>query len=160
MACPKEMKDEALTLIDSLYSNLSDRFGQLFLFEHGVGRLDDVACGINHAHLHFVPLASCNSIAVMNRLKEELGECYNGTVNSLILTDYNKSAYLMFGVSPDKLSIVYSDTIPSQIIRSEVSVELNQQEWSWRQLSGIDEFSKTILLLKDSFNYKLHICEA
>ena len=160
MACPKEMKDEALTLINSLYANLSDRFGQLFLFEHGVGRLDDVACGINHAHLHFVPLGGCNYDAIINRIENILGECTDNTLRDFILSNQDKNAYLMYGVTPSDMSLVYSNVIPSQIVRSSFSHVLKHSEWNWRQLNGKDEFVETVSLLRNIFSSKLQMCEA
>ena len=148
MACPIEMKAEALTLIDSLYTKLTARFGQLFLFEHGVGRLDDVACGINHAHLHFVPLAKNIATEVTEKINNEIKvECW-GTYDELLSAQPNEKAYLMFGSEIDQMFLATNYTIPSQIVRKVISSVLNLPNWNWRLKFGRDDFLNTIKFLE------------
>lgn len=144
MACPEKMKAEALTLIDTLYTKLTARFGQLFLFEHGVGRLDDVACGINHAHLHFVPLVNNISTEVIEKIKFEINVDNYGTYDELLSDKQNDMAYLMFGSEIDKMFFTSHYTIPSQLVRKVISSALNLQDWNWRLKFGKDDFLSTI----------------
>ncbi len=147
MACPKEMKDEALTLIDSLYANLSDRFGQLFLFEHGVGRLDDVACGINHAHLHFVPLPENISNGIIEKVIQQLGTTGVTTLNDLYNAKYHADAYIMMGNRFNSMQKIVSDHIPSQLVRKLIAGRLNNKTWDWRNADGISQFTDSLTAL-------------
>lgn len=50
-----ELRTEALDLIKQLERRLQ-RYGHIFLFEHGAESACGGGCGIYHAHLHLVPL--------------------------------------------------------------------------------------------------------
>jgi hypothetical protein len=138
------MKDEALTLIDSLYTKLTARFGQLFLFEHGVGRLDDVACGINHAHLHIVPLPESSSKEVMEKVMQKLGTTTITSLKELYNAKYQNDAYLMIGYSFNSMQTIVTDHIPSQLVRKLIANKLNKVDWDWRKANGISQFADTL----------------
>jgi diadenosine tetraphosphate (Ap4A) HIT family hydrolase len=48
---------EARRLVEQLSATLSESFGPVSIFEHGASRSGSViGCGVDHAHLHLVPL--------------------------------------------------------------------------------------------------------
>ncbi|MFH1526819.1 MAG: HIT family protein [Bacteroidota bacterium] len=148
-----EIKQNSLNkffeIVNKSIAMISSTYDQPFIFEHGVGQDGFLGCGIDHAHLHIIPL---NSEVSSNAIKKISSTYFNFTNGSLknILSNADKfNSYLLFGNDIEKMCFVADSNIPSQFIRKIIINELNGDEWDWKKYSGRDKFIKTYETIKE-----------
>lgn len=122
---------------------LSAHFGSLYTLEHGVGEDNGTACGINHAHLHFIPMKSEVAKRVNNRVRKLYSPDISGPFHEILNQKRQKGSYLLFGQNLDYIHIALNRDIPSQVMRKVIAEELGNEKWDWKQLYGWKNFQKT-----------------
>jgi diadenosine tetraphosphate (Ap4A) HIT family hydrolase len=120
-------------------------FEKPLIFEHGVTETAGTACGINHAHLHLVPIPEEVTERVALRVSKQYPAISHGSFVDIFEHHHRDKPYLLYGLSMDELNITFEDTIPSQFMRKLISIELNRDLWDWKGLYGSEEFQSTYL---------------
>jgi diadenosine tetraphosphate (Ap4A) HIT family hydrolase len=131
-------------------SRLEGRFGsQFYFFEHGT-RASGMACGIDHAHLHLIPLPIRTSEALDIQIQSDFAIQATDSLNAILsaAAQIAGQAYLLAGSSLDAIHISFDDHIPSQYMRRLIAEKQSRPSWDWRLLEGRSEFRDTYEALK------------
>lgn len=150
-ALPPSMIGEMEEVKRDLASRLSEAFGELCAFEHGPGRAKrDVGCGVDHAHLHVVPINFDLRRAAQPLLPDDLGW-------SAASFDDCRRAY---GIGRDYLyleqplgngSIAVHDDFGSQLFRRAIANQLGlSDEYNWREHPQIAHIVSTVQTLQNT----------
>jgi len=145
MYLDSHLLEELLGVITRVSAIISQHFGSVYYFEHGV-RGRELACGINHAHLHIVPLQSEISRRVSETLRADYPASISCEYPSILRERNYVGPYLTFGHDIDKVEIAYG-RVPSQLVRKVIAVELGETKWDWNELYGRNSFWQTCEVL-------------
>jgi diadenosine tetraphosphate (Ap4A) HIT family hydrolase len=144
-ALPLTSRLELLVCAQFVSKRLIEHFGaKLYFFEHGVS-VSGMACGVDHAHLHIMPLSSNSERLVESQIETDYPahDCADlGQILSLA-NQVQPAAYLLHGSALDSLRISFQDHIPSQYMRRLITDIDKRVEWDWKSLSGREEFFST-----------------
>lgn len=140
-----ELRIEAIGAIDEVKEWLSDRLGPLVLFEHGTARgALTGACGITHAHIHFVPvgmtkisLPIAESLA-WNRIDEL------DYLSAIRTNGGDETGYLFFVNESGERYFSLTSSAPSQFMRRHVASALGSSSWNWRDNASDDRALKPL----------------
>jgi len=149
-ALPERARKALLECAESTVSQLAERFGSdLYFFEHGVPRAG-LACGVDHAHLHILPMSTGTATEVESRIETDFPALdSDDLVQALSLTTQVKTtSYLLHGPSLDSIRMSFGESIPSQYMRHLIAEIECRSDWDWKLLSGRTEFLSTCDALK------------
>jgi hypothetical protein len=135
---------------DLLYRVLTDSYGSACAFEHGPNKEKSaVGCGVDHAHLHFVPTAFDLSIEVTPYLPVEvtwtpadLRNCQDA---------YRRGQdYLYFEQPTNKPGcIAVGQELGSQLFRRAIAAHLGIPErYNWREYTQLRNVLETIKVIR------------
>jgi diadenosine tetraphosphate (Ap4A) HIT family hydrolase len=144
-ALPPTARLELLSCAESVSKRIIESFGPtLYFFEHGVSA-SGMACGIDHAHLHILPLSTDSARLVELRIETDYpSNDYGGLGQVLSLANQSQpGAYLLHGPGLDSLRISFSDQIPSQYMRRMIAGIDQKVGWDWKLLTSREEFLST-----------------
>jgi hypothetical protein len=136
--------EEFEAALKRVYNAVKDAYGSAFVFEHGVVRITDQACGVNHAHLHVLPIDHVNSAAVERSVVQRFPTFVERSFGSVIAQGRPEHAYLIYGADLLRIKMSLSEKIPSQFMRMAVSATIENQDWDWRRLAGRSSFLATL----------------
>lgn len=153
-ALPVDTKEELLHVLFDTGLQLAARNGEVYLFEHGIGtNSDEHGCGIDHAHVHLIPVGKDLSLRlrayVPARLQEFRGQAQLmvGQLDRVIRSpEAISGSYLFFGVASEIL-LYEPINIPSQFMRKTLAELLGRNNWDWRALDNSDDFHATLSLM-------------
>ena len=105
-------------------------YGVCIFFEHGIRGSGSGGCGIDHAHMHAVPVAGDGVLAVLAR--------DFGGWQIQRLADINEkvdpsSSYLFYEASSAKRYVFPVQDLPSQYMRKLVAESIGKRDWDWRK---------------------------
>jgi diadenosine tetraphosphate (Ap4A) HIT family hydrolase len=136
-----------LACLRSTVNQLSQHFGESFyFFEHGVDG-SGVACGIDHAHMHILPLSANIVGTIESRVEMDFPACDIGSL-SLVLSaaSQNKGqSYLLRGADLESIRLSVNHRIPSQYMRQLIAAVGLKSDWDWKLLTGRTEFIATCM---------------
>jgi ATP adenylyltransferase len=144
---------------------IKNTYGEVVLFEHGpVQTKQLVGCGIDHFHLHILPI-SCNLIEEVQKL---LPLKWHGIESISSTKEYfiSKLPYLLLLDQDCNLNIATSYNIPSQIFRLAIANFIERPDiYNWKSDIGLENIINTIakigpLLGEDIFSNTALICNA
>jgi ATP adenylyltransferase len=141
------------TLLESVRSTvtqLAERFlAPFYFFEHGA-RSVGASCGIDHAHLHVLPISAAMANAVRSRVQVDFPTCGEaGFIDALSLAASRPGQpYLLHGADLGSIRVAFDERIPSQYMRQLVANLQGTPCWDWKQLSGRDQFLSTCEFLR------------
>ncbi|MEE8608282.1 MAG: HIT family protein, partial [Nitrospiraceae bacterium] len=132
-----------IEMFDWIVRRMSNLYGEVMFFEHGVGLGKSGGCGIDHAHWHLVPCAEIE----MRSILLEIGKAFP----SFARTDVNRmrgeisldSSYLLFGRTFGEAYKFVGDNIESQFLRKIAADAFGCAEWDWRALNGWETLEDT-----------------
>jgi diadenosine tetraphosphate (Ap4A) HIT family hydrolase len=136
------------TLLESVRSTvtqLAETFSAPFyFFEHGA-RIVGTSCGIDHAHLHVLPLSAAMANAVRSRVQVDFPTCEQGTFIDILSLAARRigQPYLLHGFDLESIQIAFDSGIPSQYMRQVIAQVQQTPKWDWKLLAGRDEFLST-----------------
>lgn len=136
---------EMSELVELLDHRIRRELSTPFYFEHGTG-CSGGGCGIDHAHLHILPLPKL----VARRVEQRLTDAYDfspGIPLAELLDRQPARSYLAYGFAPDELRLADNAEVPSQYVRRILAEELNLHSWDWHALDRWEEFRITLLTL-------------
>jgi ATP adenylyltransferase len=133
----------------ALVSRLQQAYGELCAFEHGPsGPGREVGCGVDHAHLHLVPLKFDLGAAVLPLLphgvewsEADLDDCKRAFESGL---DY---LYLEQPLGRGRIAV--HDCFGSQLFRRIIANHLGvDDEYNWREYPKVDNILSTVRTLQ------------
>jgi len=129
-------------------ANLGQRvehaFGPVFFFEHGVSQDRAGACGVDHAHLHVVPLDPAVAASVEQVVAAQYATAGATELVGLATRVSRRESYLAYGHHLDSLRYAVAPDIQSQYLRRLIAQARGQPAWDWRELFGWSEFARTV----------------
>lgn len=152
---PKEELSDLNLLIEKIKNDSKEFFGERFvLFEHGPqGERSKVGCGVDYAHLHFVP----TSINLMEGLKILDFNFKWEEVNSLQELSFLKNTqleYLFLEDQDHKSFISFNRSIPSQLFRKVIANYLGiPEKYDWKKFSFNENIALTINKFSEMHEY-------
>jgi ATP adenylyltransferase len=143
---PESLITEMQQLKEKVCSSLSKTYGKVSAFEHGPGRIQSVVgCGVDHAHLHLVPIDFNLSVAVAPYLP-------NGSRWSAASYAGCRAAardgvnYLYLEQPIGRGRIVRDSRLGSQLFRRAVAAHLGvPDEFDWRSNPQLENVTRTIV---------------
>ena len=140
-------KHDFLNVLSFAQDTIASQYcGQsVYLFEHGVGTdAPSANCGIDHAHLHVLPLSDLLVSQVSAAVLERYPASASTSIHKVLAPAHaTNDSYLLFG-SPTELYFVQPAKVPSQFMRRALASELQRRSWDWRDLTGQAEFAATL----------------
>lgn len=117
--------------LTKIKESVENKFGPVVLFEHGsAGAGRTAGCGVDHAHMHIVPLNFDLRISV-EKISNEVGK-YEWTKVKTRPASRPGFDYIYLS---DKTGswITYAPLLPSQVIRRAIANEIGADEWDWKK---------------------------
>jgi diadenosine tetraphosphate (Ap4A) HIT family hydrolase len=142
---PESTWQTLLESVRSTVTQLAETFSAPFyFFEHGA-RTVGTSCGIDHAHLHVLPLSAAMANAVRSRVQVDFPTCEEGTFTDILSLAARRigQPYLLHGFDLGSMQIAFNSGIPSQYMRQAIGHVQHTPEWDWKLLTGRDEFLST-----------------
>lgn len=146
-----ELPGKGLEELESLFrltrSALTQKYGNCVFFEHGMRGESSGGCGIDHAHVHAVPVAGTD---VLNLLTNE----FNGAKIDA-LTDIKtgvRGSYLFFEDASSVRYVFSVDSLPSQYMRRLVAESIGKADWDWRTIGREPQLHSTMHRLLPIFS--------
>ena len=150
-AVPIQLMDELDALKRAVCESLRDEFGEVWTFEHGpAAEKRTCGCGVDHAHLHAVPLA----FDLIKRAKPFLPaevDFQPGTLTDCRAAASRGLDYLYAEKWGSALgSIACSEEIGSQVFRRAVASHQHMvEQYNWREHQHLETVEKTIRRMKN-----------
>jgi diadenosine tetraphosphate (Ap4A) HIT family hydrolase len=136
------MRPRVRSVMGTAYSNC-------IFFEHGVRGEGAGGCGIDHAHMHAVPVAADG---VLEKLQQEFGGNRVDSIQGIKYALPAGSSYLFFeDVNGDRFVFPVSN-LPSQFLRKLVAESIGKSNWDWRACGYEPELISTIQRLSPLFS--------
>lgn len=123
-------------------------YGECVFFEHGMRGIGSGGCGIDHAHMHAVPVKANGVLTIL------MQQFDGSTVGSLGEVKKNlscNSSYLFFEDFSGQRYVFPVDNLPSQYMRKLVADSIGKADWDWRQCGREPELASTMQRLSPLF---------
>jgi ATP adenylyltransferase len=147
---PDSMHEELNEFKGLLYVALTQYYGEVCAFEHGPSKEKSaVGCGVDHAHLHIVPMTLDLSIEVTPYLPAgvtwapaDLRDCQNAHQRGL--------DYLYFEQPTNgRGRIAMGRELGSQLFRRAIAAHLEiPEEYNWREHAQVPNILETIKVIR------------
>jgi len=133
----------------ALVSRLERAYGELSAFEHGPGGPErEVGCGVDHAHLHLVPVKIDLARAVLPLLPRGVGWS-EARVDDCRVAFEGGVDYLYLEQPLGRGRIAVNDHFGSQVFRRAIASDLRiENEYNWRDYPQIDNIVSTVRTLQ------------
>ena len=144
-ALPGHLAHEMQTLKDSVRSGLSRKYGDICIFEHGPSAAKrSVGCGVDHAHLHIVPLNFDLVQAAASFLPPNL--CWSQANWAGCRAAFQRGDdYLYVEQPPGRGRIAVHEAFPSQVFRKAIAARLGiPEQFNWREHPHTEAVARTI----------------
>jgi ATP adenylyltransferase len=148
---PPEVIREVEEIKGTLTRRMSSLYGRYVFFEHGARHARSGGCGIDHAHLHALPLSAAE---VLPKLKDQFPHRRIGSLFEL-KSETSNASYLYCEDSPSESWVFFPTFLPSQYMRQLIAEALGISHWDWRQSGREDALLATrteVLSIFSTFN--------
>jgi len=139
--------DELVSFVNTIVDSIAVNFKTPIIFEHGVGKGKAGGCGVDHAHLHILPIDEEIVSRLLFIINREFHLVQTSSLQDFIRGGDSIKSYLLFGNSLREMFFSYSDQIPSQYLRRVISKEVGNRFWDWKKLYGWVDFINTFEVL-------------
>lgn len=133
---------ELLAATAGIESLLARRFGGTIAFEHGTSGIPTAGgCGIDHAHMHFVPVASpLNDLPpVPNASWQRLDGDWYGQLREFAI---RMTPYVYMRTVDGARFVTPVRSLPSQFVRRWVAEQLGVRGWNWKDSNPDADFAE------------------
>jgi diadenosine tetraphosphate (Ap4A) HIT family hydrolase len=127
---PPALLEEFSELAEHTRNIVQNHYGKCIVFEHGTRSEGAGGCGIYHAHLHAVPLASAHD--PINMLKVSFAFEEFKSLKELEKRSADLPTYFFYQDSEARLYLFDTGPLPSQYLRKVLADSLGQSDWDWR----------------------------
>lgn len=144
-ALPDSMIPEMQRLKQNVFERLERMYGAVCAFEHGPGGTQrSVGCGVDHAHLHMLPLQFDLASAVDTYLPSG-SEWRDADLTDCRLAARHGDDYLYLEQPIGRGRIVRHQNLGSQLFRRAIAAYLGlPEEFNWRKNPQIENVNRTI----------------
>jgi hypothetical protein len=127
-----------------LIKNITRVFSEnYFFFEHGAFPSNGNTCGVDHAHIHILPVGKEVSATVIGFItKTYYSKPYKNFLFSL--KDETDMPYLLFGNNVLEMYSCNNINFSSQFIRKILCSTLGIKDWNWRNLTNGQYFTNAL----------------
>jgi hypothetical protein len=133
---------DSINAIRAVESLLKRRFGGTIAFEHGTSGVPNAGgCGIDHAHMHFVPFATpfTGLPSVPNASWQRLGDDWHYQLQEFSV---RTTPYLYMRTVDGARFVTPARSLPSQFFRRWVAELLGTAGWDWRESNPVADFAE------------------
>jgi len=144
-ALPDPMVTEMQEMKHIICLNLQKSYGQVCAFEHGPSKANcSVGCGVDHAHLHFVPVAFDLSSAATPYLPEKISWSDAGPEECRAA--FNRGEDYLYLEQPIGAGrIATGQNFGSQVFRRAIAAQVGAvNQFNWREYPQLQNVSATI----------------
>lgn len=120
----RELTDEARALIPG-------DCGGVLTFEHGIGMHQNGGCGVEHCHIHLLPLSDGAAVRVFRAI---LSHGDSETLEEACIGITDSYAFVRFDEGTNSRSLWRTGTFPSQFLRNAVEIALGLPQSNWRDV--------------------------
>ena len=141
---PRASRQDAQALVEGLAAHLQVVFARpAYIFEHGVSVDGGGACGVDHAHVHVLPLPQYLASAVQARVARDFPATAHDALSGVLdlVSAENHESYLLYGDSPAKLSVCVGRQVKSQYMRTVISEQIGSPRYDWKGLYNAEAFA-------------------
>jgi len=138
---PAGLRPELNYVLEVIRSASRVGYGTCVKFEHGARTDSSGGCGVSHAHLHLVPVASSNDpIDAIKRNNDfEIIETFDQVFEAS-----SGFPYLYYEDTHSKKYLFKTEHIPSQYVRQLLARKLGCKSWDWRSAKRETRLLRTI----------------
>lgn len=147
-AIPTSMFEELIAFIDRVTSFVKLAYGPITIFEHGpVQAKTSIGCGVDHAHVHIVPIKS--NWSLLQEAKRRVPQiCWESALSIKKTKKYysiNKP-YLYLYESASNIQVIGNNSsIPSQLFRKIIAHYIDRpREYDWKEYPELKNIQATI----------------
>lgn len=137
---------EFLDLLATVLARTEQIYSPPIFFEHGIGKDCIGGCGINHAHLHILPVPTSTIEEVKDAylIPDVFTSLHTYSLNGIFRTHaMDRHSYALIGRTVDIVYFQVLESLPSQYLRKHFSLLLNKSFWDWRELFGKEDFLRS-----------------
>jgi diadenosine tetraphosphate (Ap4A) HIT family hydrolase len=145
---PNGSLGELENLCQQVRSVLRGEYGECVFFEHGMREAGSGGCGIDHAHIHAVPVRADGVLDIL--MQEFQGSNVHSLVDMKTGLDQN-SSYLFFEDASSQRHVFPVKHLPSQYMRKLVAESIGKSDWDWRKFGHEPELISTVQRLAPLF---------
>jgi len=147
-ALPAELVHELEETKVMVARNLRHQYGEVYAFEHGPNMIErPVGCGVDHAHLHLVPLDFDLKSATRSFMPPE-AQWKSASWESCQAAFHEGKDYLYLEQPLGTGHIATHTTLGSQIFRRAIATHVGSpQRFNWREYPNVEVISRTIQAL-------------
>jgi len=141
-------QEQLLLLVKNIMRLLNKDY---YIFEHGAFPVNGNTCGVDHAHIHILPLEKTISKAII----KSINKIYTSMLYMdfiMALMDEKDMPYLSFGNDIHEMYMCNNAIFPSQFMRKLLCNELGINDWNWRSFTNEHFLNATI----SKFKGKIH----
>jgi diadenosine tetraphosphate (Ap4A) HIT family hydrolase len=146
---PSEDINRLKDFCEQVRSTLRDVYGECVFFEHGIRSEGSGGCGIDHAHMHAVPVTADGVLAA---LTHEFGGSSIQSLSDIKNTLGTNSSYLFFENASAQRYVFPVKNLPSQYMRRLVAESIGKSDWDWRACGHEPELISTVKRLSPLFS--------
>lgn len=146
--------DQLQMLMCQIRTALRSLYGKCLFFEHGIRRAGSGGCGIDHAHMHALPLSGGG---MLNTLMQSFEGSRIHNLADIPRTIPPESSYLFFESSVGERYAFAAPNMPSQYMRKLACESIGKLDWDWRQSGREPDLFATIERLSPAFSAALAI---
>ncbi len=136
-------------LLRKVRSVLEEHYSRCVFFEHGIRSEDSGGCGIDHAHMHAVPVGAHG---VLEALKRDFAGTRIDSIEGVRHVLSDRSSYLFFEDTSQARFAFPVTNLPSQYMRKLVAGSIGKSNWDWRSSGYEPELVATIQHLSPLFS--------
>jgi diadenosine tetraphosphate (Ap4A) HIT family hydrolase len=144
-----EQSEHLERLCQQVRSILRGAYGACVFFEHGIRNAGSGGCGIDHAHMHAVPVTADG---VLDILTQEFDGSRIGSLRDVKQSLSHNSSYLFFEHDSGERYVFPADNLPSQYLRKLVAGSIGKSDWDWRKCGYEPGLISTIQRLSPLFS--------
>jgi diadenosine tetraphosphate (Ap4A) HIT family hydrolase len=146
---PESLSEGFTELSKNITAILDEEYGSCITFEHGVRSESAGGCGIDHAHLHVVPLSA--ALDPIDFLKSQFSYEQIGDLSEIGKQSKGRSGYLFYQDSQSRAYLFDAANLVSQYMRRVLANVLGVHDWDWRSAGKEDRLLRTLDLLAGRF---------
>jgi len=133
--------DELEGIICHVRTVLAKTYGECVFFEHGIRGAGSGGCGIDHAHMHALPITANG---VLDILMREFGGCAINDLADVKEAVRQEASYLFFEDASASRYVFSVKELPSQYMRKLVAESIGKCDWDWRNCGQEPELLSTL----------------
>jgi diadenosine tetraphosphate (Ap4A) HIT family hydrolase len=145
---PEDAFDELEQVKKQVQAALLRLNDSVVFFEHGVRTVGGGGCGIDHAHMHAVPVAAKGVLA---RLQRRFRGSRIESLSAIGGCLPRRSSYLFFENASGDRFVFPVRHLPSQYMRQLIAKSIGKDQWDWRASQYEPELIATLQRLSPHF---------